>query len=830
MIAATFWIIGCGRIYAPSPETLYNTAEQARRQGELPVALETTAQGMQLCARLHDEAWAPKLHLLRAEILLMQSRAGDARRLIENPPPGVAQSVEMTARLTMDRAELQRQDQKSDEARKLFAQARDLASRAGAQGLLARIELKCGELDTDFDEADAAFRRALDIATRRRDDYIAAAAQGNMGYIRLARSRYDDAIPWFEAADRAAQNIPSKFVHEKCLGNLGWCSFRLGQLDHAMDLYAQAERIAAATGLAGDRQRWLGNIGSIHLARKEFDQAVSYYRRAYDIAERSGDRVYVATWLNNIARVYIDQAHWDDAEQSGRRAMEVVESAPDAKWVEAYTWLNSGFIAAARARSPEAEADFGRAIRLAESEHQPNVAWQAHSGLAALYQSKRHLASAGREYAAAMNLLDQEWLALGRDASKITFRAFLASVYQDYVDFLSRQNQKEKALEVAEASRARLLAQKLEGSSDLPRFRAKEAVELARATNTLLLSYWLAPERSYLWAVTANGVSQLVLPAESRINALVEQHRNAIEGLQDPLSAGTTAACELYRTLIAPVEPLVHSAGQVIIVPDGSLHALNFETLVVDGATPHYWIEDVTVALVPSLAVLRAARPQPARPPRLLVVGDPLQADPAYPPLPHLKTEIQIIAADFPEPDRAVYTGAEAYAERFRAAGPAAFSAIHFAAHASANDESPLNSAIILSPHAGKYKLYVSDVAGMRIAPDVVTISACRSAGAKAYSGEGLIGFAWAFLEAGARNVVAGIWNVDDAAAPLLMREFYRDWRAHGNSAAALRDAKLKLMRSGGAFRKPYYWGSFEIFTRQATRSAMDLAWRNSSR
>jgi CHAT domain-containing protein len=429
-----------------------------------------------------------------------------------------------------------------------------------------------------------------------------------------------------------------------------------------------------------------------------------------------------------------------------------------------------------------------------------------------------------------MDLLDREWLALGRDASKITFRAFLASVYQDYVDFLSRQNQKERALEVAEASRARLLAQKLEGGSDLPRFRAREAVELARATNTLLLSYWLAPERSYLWAVTASGVSQFVLPAESRINQLVEQHRHAIEALQDPLSEGSTASRELYTTLIAPVEPLVHSARQVIIVPDGSLHSLNFETLVVDGPTPHYWIEDATVALVPSLAILRVKPPQPARTPRLLVVGDPLPADPAYPPLPHLKTEIRTIAADFPEPDRAIYTGAAAYAEHFREAGPAAYSAIHFAAHASANDESPLNSAIILSPHGGKYKLYVSDLTGLRIEPDVVTISACRGAGARAYSGEGLIGFAWAFLEAGAHNVVAGIWNVDDAAAPLLMQEFYKHWRAHGNSAAALRNAKLKLMRSGGAFRKPYYWGPFEIFTRQATRSAMDLAWRNSSR
>jgi CHAT domain-containing protein len=200
------------------------------------------------------------------------------------------------------------------------------------------------------------------------------------------------------------------------------------------------------------------------------------------------------------------------------------------------------------------------------------------------------------------------------------------------------------------------------------------------------------------------------------------------------------------------------------------------------------------------------------------MIGDPLPADPEFPPLPHLKTEIREIAADFPESSRAVYTGGQAYPQHFRESNPATFSAIHFAAHATANEESPLNSAIILSSHGGKYKLYASEVADLRLEPDLVTISACRSAGSKAYSGEGLIGFAWAFLEAGAHNVVAGIWNVDDAAAPLVMGELYRQWREHGNAAAALRSAKLKLLHSEGAFRKPYYWGPFEVFTRRAVR------------
>lgn len=719
------------------------------------------------------------------------------------------------ARLLSDLAELRRQAGKPDEFRDLITQARDLATQRGDSALLSWIEQRRGVYLTDFKESDAALHHALDLARSVGDEYLISSAENGLGYIRVIRSRYDEAIPYLEAADQAAQKIPSKVRREKCLGNLGWCYFRLGQLERALQLYSTAEPLAAETGVLDDHHRWLANIGSIYYVKGDDDKAVMYYQRASKIAEQVGNRWYAATYLNNIARVYIEQAKWDAAEKYGGLALGMLKGTTDTGTVEAYSRLNSGIIARARGQGAGAVTALRQAIALAEREEEPNVSWEAHSELAALYRSEKNTAAAGREYATAMGVLDRAWLALSRDESKITFRGYQADVYRAYVGFLSEQGQKEKALEVAESSRARLMAQKLESESFvLPRFRAEQAVRLARETKTVLLSYWLAPERSYVWAVTAKGVLQFLLPRESEIDALVEQHQRAIQNLEDPLAEGKTPARELYRMLIGPVESLVHSAGAVVIVPDGRLHELNFETLVAGGATPHYWIDEATIALTPSFTVLRFETGATARRPRLLIFGDPLPAVPEFPPLPHLKAEVREIAAGFPEADRAVYTGAQAYAERFRETDPRTFGAIHFAAHAAANEESPLNSAIILSPHAGGYKLYAREVADLRLEPDLVTISACRSAGSKAYSGEGLIGFAWAFLEAGAHHVVAGIWNVDDAAAPLLMEEFYKEWRAGAQPAAALRQAKLKLMRTGGAFRKPYYWGAFEVFTR----------------
>ena len=99
----------------------------------------------------------------------------------------------------------------------------------------------------------------------------------------------------------------------------------------------------------------------------------------------------------------------------------------------------------------------------------------------------------------------------------------------------------------------------------------------------------------------------------------------------------------------------------------------------------------------------------------------------------------------------------------------------------------------------------------------MVTISACYGAGTKWYSGEGLVGLAWAFMRAGAHQVVAGLWEVDDRATPDLMDNFYTVLEKK-NPAEALYDAKLKMLHSTGVYRLPYYWASLQLYT--GSRSA----------
>ena len=85
------------------------------------------------------------------------------------------------------------------------------------------------------------------------------------------------------------------------------------------------------------------------------------------------------------------------------------------------------------------------------------------------------------------------------------------------------------------------------------------------------------------------------------IEKLVTNYRETVEhSVRDPLTANAAGA-ELWRVLVAPIAPHIRQGERLIVIPDGALHRLNLETLVAPSPHPHYWIEDVEMAVSPSI-------------------------------------------------------------------------------------------------------------------------------------------------------------------------------------------------------------------------------------
>jgi CHAT domain-containing protein len=147
---------------------------------------------------------------------------------------------------------------------------------------------------------------------------------------------------------------------------------------------------------------------------------------------------------------------------------------------------------------------------------------------------------------------------------------------------------------------------------------------------------------------------------------------------------------------------------------------------------------------------------------------------------------------------------------------PDQFAYIHFVAHGTASRLDPLDSAVVLSPppqDPENFKLYARDIMRYPLHARLVTISACYGSGLRAYAGEGLVGLSWAFLRAGSHNVIGALWEINDAFTPLLMDRLYAELQAGSSPDAALRTAKLSLINSPGVYRKPLYWGGFQLYT-----------------
>lgn len=789
------------------PETVYQAAHRLLRRGELKAALAEAESGLRA-----EPSW--RFRLLKAEILLTSGEAVHASLYLASMTAPSESEPRALWRMYQGQADYLQSDFAGAES--ALDEAASLARGLNLPLLDAEIELRRATLALrrgQTEKADPLFRRALDVGSAHGDSYLAANAMGNLGVMYMRSSRCDQGIYWLDRARQEFTRLGSEVLYAKTLGNLGVCYAQLGDFDKAIRYYEEAVQGSHRSGNQRDQQIWLGEIASAQYAQGGYASAADGYRAALAIASQSGDKESAAWWLNNLTITSIRLGDLDAAERYNAEESALGVSNAD----DSFRRLREAQIAAARRDFDRAEQLF-RAL-IAHSSRDPAPVLSAETGLAKVLVERGRMEDADKEFRNQMTLIERQRSQLAREEYKLSYLSSLIESYQQYVDFLVTRGQVERALEVAESSRARLLDEKLHAG-----VRTGEAVNastlesLARKSHSVLLSYWLAPQRSFLWAVGPDGVELYVLPSEKKIAPLVEAYRSFIEMLRDPLDSEFAAGAQLSVILLGPVRDRLSSGARVLVIPDRALNSLNFETLPDPEKPSQYLIDRVTVSVAPSLGLVASASPVAAKKsgPSLLLIGNPEPAVEEYPRLPNAGREMALIAQNLSANRKVIFEGARARPAAYREAGPSAFTWIHFAAHASANRESPLDSALILSrgtsPDGAGYTLSAREVMDLPLNASLVTLSACRSAGAKTYSGEGLVGLSWAFLRAGAHSVVAGLWDVTDLSTANLMADFYAELARNTAPVDALRSAKLKLVHSNGAYRKPFYWGPFQLY------------------
>jgi len=141
---------------------------------------------------------------------------------------------------------------------------------------------------------------------------------------------------------------------------------------------------------------------------------------------------------------------------------------------------------------------------------------------------------------------------------------------------------------------------------------------------------------------------------------------------------------------------------------------------------------------------------------------------------------------------------------------------VHFATHGLLDSQHPDLSGLVLSlvdekGAAQNGFLRMQEIYNLRLPADLVVLSACQTALGREIRGEGLVGLTRGFMYAGARAVVASLWEVDDESTAELMKRFYRAMLKEKRPPAdALRGAQLELSRNP-RWAAPFYWAGFVL-------------------
>jgi len=495
-------------------------------------------------------------------------------------------------------------------------------------------------------------------------------------------------------------------------------------------------------------------------------------------------------------------------------------------------------------------------------------------------------------------------------------RDYFSKEIQSY-EFLTatfvKQQKYAKALFSIELSRSRELAEiigNIKSTVQIP--HAADIQKEMSASNAILLyantdianTYYKDPDISNIqMVVTSDAIfarknNNYIRPGSvgkytGAINAALRQHRGLVRKKQTSLQLKSKKTLEevilyyrkllsspdsnkitlkelaqiLYKALIAPLQQHLNGKKELIIVADGILNFLPFETLIDENGK--YLVEKYVIKYIPSLAVRKSIDKRNYKHFRkpVLALGGAIYDTTSYASdmidneiqmatiknnilqtiaqrgslkksyqdlgianwsnLPGTLQEVNNIAKIIPQTK--LLTGTKVSEEHIKKMSQNGelqkYKVLHFATHGLTLTEFPELSALVLSQkESGKEDGYLrmKEIANLQLKADFVNLSACETGLGKIYKGEGVVGLARAFLIAGANGVSVSLWSVDDISTMVFMSGVYQLVKEQNLSyLEAMTTMKRTFILGTGDsgqikshFTHPYYWAPFIYYGR----------------
>ncbi|MEG4584098.1 CHAT domain-containing protein [Microcoleus sp. MOSTC5] len=673
----------------------------------------------------------------------------------------------------------------------------------------------------------------------------------NLGENQKALEYYKQSLPLRRAAnDRRGEALT--------LLGIGSIYSKLGEKQKGLEYYNQSLSLSRAVGNRNGEATTLDYIGVVYSELGENQKALEYFSQSLPMSRVVGDRIQEALTLSNIASAKRAQGNLTEALTNIEAALKIVE---DLRTKIVSPELRTSYFA-----TVQNYYQFYIDLLMQLHKKQPKSGYDTK----AFEASERSRARSLLELLQEANADIRQGVAPDLLQKERSLQQQLDAMEKRRVEVLSRPNATPEEQAELDQKRQTLLGQYQDIQAQIratsPRYAAltqPQPLTLSQLQqqildeNTILLQYSLGKDRSYLWAVTKTSITTYELPKAADIEKTAKKFRDAVTAPSSRNSPNQIAQANDAISQII-LQPVAAQLGQkrLLIVGDGVLNYLPFAALSLPGKSGENGnpplIVDHEIVLLPSASTLGILRENYSdrQPPNrtLAILADPVfsandervknassvttqqaveSANPGlsrarddktgqFDRLNFTRQESQIIQALFPANSRTEFL--DFAASRATATSPnlSQYKIIHVATHGFANSAHPELSGIVLSlvdekgnPLNGFLRL--TDIFNLKLAADLVVLSACQTGMGQNIQGEGLVGLTRGFMYAGAQRVVVSLWTVDDEGTATLMSSFYQGMLQKGlTPAAALRAAQLEMWKQE-EWRSPYYWAAFNL-------------------
>lgn len=391
-----------------------------------------------------------------------------------------------------------------------------------------------------------------------------------------------------------------------------------------------------------------------------------------------------------------------------------------------------------------------------------------------------------------------------------------------------------------------------------PPISLEQAQEKLSEDDALLL-FMIGSGQGYAWVVRHDSASLTLLPDANAANleALQRRFRRSIpDALTQPTmftfpTFDFSAMSELYDVLLDPLEPHLEGVQHLMIVPDGPLYSMPFETLIFDPVsdrcattlldipdfneclrTAEWLVGKYAISVLPAVGLLETSIRYDG-PETVLTVGAPQAAPSRRDGCPDLSGFPSIPSAGATILDPKFYSdlglrvshrliGDAASEANLRQVASAQNRIAVFLTHGVQPDDVGAyeQPALLLSPSESCEQnddglLFSGEISELNMNADWVILAACSTASSDGTgTGEQLSGFGAAFFGGGARSLLVSHWPVYSRPTVTFVQntlKYYLGGERLRKDEAVQR-AKLDLIRGNeGRHAHPVFWAAFSF-------------------